>query len=114
MEDKTFLVERDTYKKNGQEYFSYFIRGFIRGKERRIGVIPPDNGGYAVLDIVFDDQISAELVLKPYEIKDEKTGQVLKGNSYAVRSVDENGEIYECPIKPARTSDKTMLNMLLR
>lgn len=114
MEHNQFLVERDTYMKNGQEYFSYFIKGNIRGKEKRIGVIPPDNGGYAVLDIVFDGAMSAELVLKPYEIKDEKTGQVLKGNTYAVRSVDENGEIYECPIKPARISDKTMMNMLLR
>ena len=52
--------------------------------------------------------------LKPYEIKDDKTGQVLKGNTYAVRSVDEDGIVYECPIKPARVSDKTALNMFLR
>ena len=114
MEELKILVERDTYTKNGQEYFSYFINGNIRGKVYRIGVVPPDNGGYSVLDIVFGNEMSAELVLKPYEIKDEKTGQVLKGNTYAVRSVDEDGVVYECPIKPARVSDKTMLNMFLR
>lgn len=114
MEEMKILVERDTYTKNGQEYFSYFINGNIRGKVYRIGVVPPDNGGYSVLDIVFGNEMSAELVLKPYEIKDEKTGQVLKGNTYAVRSVDEDGVVYECPIKPARVSDKTMLNMFLR
>ncbi len=114
MEGIKILVERDTYTKNGQEYFSYFINGNIRGKVYRIGVVPPDNGGYSVLDIVFGNEMSAELVLKPYEIKDEKTGQVLKGNTYAVRSVDEDGVVYECPIKPARVSDKTMLNMFLR
>lgn len=114
MEGLKILVERDTYTKNGQEYFSYFINGNIRGKVYRIGVVPPDNGGYSVLDIVFGNEMSAELVLKPYEIKDEKTGQVLKGNTYAVRSVDEDGVVYECPIKPARVSDKTMLNMFLR
>lgn len=114
MENMKILVERDTYTKNGQEYFSYFINGNIRGKVYRIGVVPPDNGGYSVLDIVFGNEMSAELVLKPYEIKDEKTGQVLKGNTYAVRSVDEDGVVYECPIKPARVSDKTMLNMFLR
>ena len=112
--EQNFMVERDTYTKNGQEFFSYFIKGNIRGKVYRIGVMPPDNGGYQVLDIVFGNAMSAELVLKPYEIKDEKTGQVVKGNSYAVRSVDDDGIVYECPIKPARTSDKTMLNMLLR
>lgn len=114
MDGLKILVERDTYTKNGQEYFSYFINGNIRGKVYRIGVVPPDNGGYSVLDIVFGNEMSAELVLKPYEIKDEKTGQVLKGNTYAVRSVDEDGVVYECPIKPARVSDKTMLNMFLR
>ena len=35
-------------------------------------VTPPDIGGYAVLDIVFGGEMAAELVLKPYEIKDEK------------------------------------------
>ena len=114
MEGIKILVERDTYTKNGQEYFSYFINANIRGKVKRIGVVPPDNGGYEVLDIVFGNEMSAELVLKPYEIKDDKTGQVLKGNSYAVRSVDEDGVVYECPIKPARTSDKNMLTMLIR
>ena len=114
MEGIKILVERDTYTKNGKEYYSYFINGNIRGKTKRIGVAPPDNGGYEVLDIVFGNEMSAELVLKPYEIKDEKTGQVLKGNTYAVRSVDEDGVVYECPIKPARISDKTALNMFLR
>ena len=48
------------------------------------------------------------------EIKDEATGNVIKGNTYAVRSVDENGEVYECTIKPFRVSDKMLLNMLMR
>lgn len=67
-----------------------------------------------MLDIVFGDAMEAELVAKPFEIKDEKTGNVFAGNSYAVQTVDENGEIYECAIKPYRSSDKTLLNMLLR
>ncbi len=112
MENK-ILVERETYEKNGKSYFTYFIKGEVRGKQVRLAVIPPDNGGYVVLDIVFDNAMSAELVLKPYEIKDEKSGNVVKGNSYAVVSVDEDGKIYECPIKPFRSSDKSLLNMLL-
>ena len=114
MENKKILVEREVYEKDGKEYFSYFIKGVVRGKEVRVLITPPDKGGYTVLDIVFGNEMSAELVLKPYEIKDDKTGQVLKGNTYAVRSVDEDGIVYECPIKPARVSDKTALNMFLR
>ena len=89
----------------------------ISGRDVKVGIAPPDKdtdkGGYAVLDIVFGNSDKAELVLVPYEIRDEKTKKVVKGNSYVVRSVDENGKVYECPVKPARTSDKSLLNMLL-
>ena len=108
------LVERETFEKNDKTYFSYFIKGKIRGKEVKVAVCPPDKGGYAVLDIVFGSANSAELVINPFEIKDESTGNVIKGNTYAVRTVDENGEVYECNIKPYRNSDKSLLNMMLR
>lgn len=108
------MVERDTFEKDGKTYFSYFIKGKIRGKDVRVAVVPPDKGGYTVLDIVFGSDMKAELTTKPYEIKDEATGNVIKGNTYGVKSVDENGEVFECNIKPYRNSDKMLLNMLLR
>ena len=108
------VVERETYEKNGKTFFTYFIKGSVRGKEVKASVMPLDIGGYTVLDIVFGNEMKAELVLNPYEIKDEKTGTVMSGNTYSVRSVDENGEIYECRIKPAKNSDKSLLNMILR
>ena len=111
---KTLFVERETYEKNDKTYFSYFIKGVIRGKDVRVALVPPDNGGYAVLDLVFGDADKAELFLTPFEIKDDKTGRVIKGNSYGIRTVDENGEVYECAVKPFRASDKTLLQLLLR
>lgn len=108
------FVERETYEKNGKTYFTYFIKGTVRGKDVRVAVVPPDKGGYAVLDIVFGDQMSAQLVTKPFEIKDDAMGKVISGNTYSVQTVDENGEIYECAVKPFRSSDKSLLNMLLR
>lgn len=112
--ENKIMVERETFEKNEKIYFSYFIKGVIRGKEVKVAVVPPDKGGYAVLDIVFGNEMSAELVANPFEIKDESTGRVIAGNSYLVRSVDENGEIYECSIKPYRSSDKALLNMIMR
>ena len=90
------------------------LSGKIRNKDVKVAIVPPDKGGYTVLDIVFGDAMAAELVLKPYEIKDEATGKTISGNSYGVLSHDENGEIYECAIKPFRSSDKSLLNMLLK
>lgn len=108
------MVERETFEKNEKTYFSYFIKGNIRGKDVRVAIVPPDRGGYAVLDIVFGNEMKAELVVNPFEIKDDATGKVIKGNSYLVRSTDENGEVFECNIKPYRSSDKTLLNMLIK
>ena len=82
---KQIFVERETFEKNGRTFFSYFIKGVIRGKDVKVAVVPPDKGGYTVLDIVFGSDMSAELILKPYEIKDESTGRVIAGNSYALR-----------------------------
>lgn len=112
--NKQIFVERETFEKNGRTFFSYFIKGNIRGKDVKVAVVPPDRGGYTVLDIVFGDQMAAELVAKPFEIKDEATGKIISGNTYSVQTVDEDGEIYECAVKPYRNSDKSLLNMLLR
>ena len=114
MKDKKIMVERETYEKGEKTYFTYFIKGIVRGKNVKVAVTPPDKGGFAVLDIVFGNEMKADLITKPYEIKDDATGNVIKGNTYSVQSVDENGEVYECPIKPFRASDKTLLNMLMR
>lgn len=115
--NKQIFVERETFESKGKTYFGYYIKGTVRGREVKVGIAPPDKdtdkGGYTVLDIVFGNADKAELVLVPYEIRDEKTKKVVKGNSYVVRSVDEDGRVYECPVKPARTSDKSLLNMLL-
>lgn len=112
--NKTIYVERETFEKNGKTYFSYFIKGQVRGKDVKVAIVPPDKGGYTVLDVVFGEAMAAELLLKPYEIKDETTGKVITGNSYAVQTHDENGEVYECAVKPFRSSDKSLLNMLLK
>ena len=60
--NKQIFVERETFEKNGKTFFSYFIKGMVRGKEIRIAVVPPDKGGYTVLDIVFGEQMAAELI----------------------------------------------------
>jgi len=109
----TILVERETFEMNGKAYFSYFIKGNVRGKDVRVSIIPPDKGGYTVLDIVFGNAMAAELSVRPFEIKGED-GKTISGNTFAVVSYDENGETYECAIKPQRASDKAILNMLIK
>lgn len=106
-------VERETYNKNDKEYFVYFVKGKIRGRDVKLSVMPQDVGGYAVLDIVFNGAMEAELVITPFEMKADN-GQVIKGNTFSVRSIDDDGTVYECSVKPSRRSDKELLAMLIR
>ena len=110
---QVIMVERETFEKNEKTYYSYFVKGQVRGRDVKVAIIPPDKGGYTVLDIVFGEAMQAELKITPFEIKDE-TGKVITGNTYAVVTHDENGEIYECSVKPYRNSDKALLNMLVK
>lgn len=112
--EKIILVKREVFKskKTNKEYFGYFIEGNVRGIDVKIGLVPPDLGGYTVLDIVFNGKMECELIVSPFEMTDSR-GKTINGTTYLVRSYGENGEIYECKIKPARPSDKDMLAMLI-
>ena len=107
-------VERELYEKNGKQYYGYFVKGTVRGKEIRAGVKATDFGGYDLLDIVFNGEDEADLIATPFEMTAED-GRLITGNIYSVQSVDEEtGEIYSCKIKPNLDSDKTQISMMLR
>lgn len=110
-------VEKQAFEFKGKQYFEYFISGVVRGKEIKVKLAPPDKtdkGAYTLLDVIFGDEEKADFVVEPYEFKDNN-GNTIAGNRFLVRTVDkETGKIFECPIKPAKNSDKTFLAMLMR
>ena len=108
-------IEREVYesKKSNDERYLYFVRGTLRGREVKASIIPTDLGGYDLLDIVFIGTDTADLVLNPYEMVDEKTGKVTNGFTYEARNCDEHGETYTCKVRPRQASDKSILEMLL-
>ena len=110
---RNLKVLKEHYNKDGKEYNCYCLRGAVRGKDVRVQLLPPDIQGYTVLDIVFDDQNEADFVVTPFEFKADN-GQIIAGNNYSVRSIGDNGEIYECKVIPAKASDKILIEMLLR
>lgn len=110
---KTLFVERENFKGNdGKEYWAYLVKGQVRGRDVKVDFAPKDKGGYEPLDIVFDVAPLAELVMSEEEMTSE-SGKITKYTTYKVRTIDENGIIYECGVKPARDSDKALLNMLI-
>lgn len=108
-----FYVEREPYEAKGKTYFSHFMKNKVRGIDFKIQLAPPDFGGYKVLEIVYGPDNKAELIVKPFEIADPKTGQTITGNTYSIQSVDkETGEMFECAVKPMKKFDKDLLKML--
>lgn len=111
--NKNITVEREAFDLNGKTCYSYFVKGTVRGREVKAQLVPQDNGGYVLLDIVFDNADTAELVIGSISITNDK-GKTETFPSYTVKNVDENGEVFECPVKAARKTDKTKLAMILR
>lgn len=98
--------------KDGRPYFAYIVRGDIRGQHKKIDFVPKDKGGYEPLDIVFDISSKAELIMSD-EVMTNDDGSKTPYVAYKVQVIDEDGEIWDCGVKPQRDSDKALLKFLL-
>ena len=106
------LIRESFDGKDGKKYWAYMVKGNVRGREIKIDFVPKDIGGYEPLDIVFDIQDKAELIITQEQITDSYGNKSAYVN-YKAQNVDEFGIVYECGIKPQRDSDKSLLAMLL-
>ena len=108
------LVEREVFNsKDGREMYGYFVRGKIRGRDVKVDFNAKDQGGYEVLDIIFDISPTAQLTMHDEEMTNED-GTKQTYTVYEVSNTDEDGIVYSYKIKPARESDKAYLSVLLQ
>lgn len=107
-------IERESFDYQGKTFFQYFVRGTLRGTPVKVQLAPKEKTqkAFEILDIVFGDAKSAEFVITPFELTGEN-GNLITGNSYAIRTIDEDGEVYEVKVKPYKDTDKDLLRMLL-
>lgn len=106
------FVEREKWiGSDGQPYWSYKLKGQVRGRDVKVDFIPKDKGGYEPLDIVFSIKENAELIMTTNTMTDT-SGKKTKYISYKVKNEDELGAL-ECGVKPARDSDKALLDMII-
>ncbi len=117
-EEIKLLVRRERFEtKDKREMWGYFLSGEALGRKFRIDFNAYDQGGYEMLDMVFDvkeGKDSAELVVTEGQMEDEKTGEIRTYKTYMVQNIDEEGDIISYRVKPARDSDKAQLEYLLR
>lgn len=110
--EKKLFLERAKFKgSDGKEYWSYFLKGKVRGRDVRVDFAPKDKGGYEPLDIVFDVNDKPELIMSN-ETMTDNNGKETKYVAYRVTAIGDGVE-YTCGVKPSRDSDKSLLGMLL-
>ncbi len=112
---KKLTLKRGTYKnkKTGEDLFDYFVEGELRGKKVRADFQPTDINGYRLLEVVFGDVDSVDLIISNNRMVKEDTGEVVEFKTYMATSSDADGT-YECKVLPKNPSDKQTLEMLLR
>lgn len=111
---KCLYVERETFTtKDKREMYGYFVRGQIRGRDVKVDFNAKDQGGYETLDLIFDINPKAELLIHE-ETQTDIDGAKRTYTVYEVQNVDEDGIVYKYKVKPARESDKTYLDILLQ
>lgn len=98
--------------KDGRPYFAYIVRGNVRGQEKKVDFAPKDKGGYEPLDVLFDMSDKVELTMSD-EVMTNDDGTKTPYVAYRAQVVDEDGEIWDCGVKPQRDSDKALLKFLL-
>ena len=107
------VVERETFESNGREMYGYYVAGKVRGRDVKVDLVAKDQGGYEILDIIFDIKPTADLILHDEEMTNDD-GSKMKYTVYEVQNIDEDGIKYTYKVKPARDSDKTILDILLQ
>ncbi len=113
MAKQTLTLEREQYNGNdGKQYWSYFVRGKVRGRDIKVDFVPKDTGGYELLDIVFDVKPTATLIMTD-ETMTDANGKKTDYTAYRAENIDEDGIVYPCEVRPQRNSDKGLLTVLL-
>ena len=112
-ETKDLLVKvtRECFgEKNGVNLYSYYINATIRGKEKKISLVPKDNGGFELLQIIFDNLDTVDGVIVLSEFKTD-SGEIIKSIFVEVFVIDD-GIRYAYQLKTQIDSDKITLQLL--
>ena len=110
---KDYFIEKEPYTKHGKKYFSHVVKGTVLGKELKATLVPPDPGGYQLLEVIIGDKPKYPLTVKPFEMTTE-SGEVITGNTYSVETTDAEGTVYSCKLQPLKKSDKDVLKALIK
>ncbi len=98
--------------KEGDHLYNYFVVGKIRNRVVKVDFEPNDKGGYEPLNLVFDFGLPVLLDISE-DVRTDFNGVKQSKTIYKAFIVDEDGKVFECQIRPYKSSDLSLLNMLL-
>ena len=118
-EDAVYLtLERESFKgRDKRRYWSYYVSGVVYPgtrfeKKVKASFTPSDNGGYELLDMMFE---MSDKVLLDYSIqnmKNESTGLKTLIDIFMAFVIDPYGNKLEYKLKPYEKSDLAIFKML--
>lgn len=99
----------------GKDYSNYFVMCDYHGKKSEARIIPKDNGGYAILDVLFEvaGEKPVTLVRKVSKQTDSNgsTRSVVNYTACFTPSPDE--DTIEVAVKPYRPSDEDWIKLFI-
>lgn len=110
---KEFFIEKEPYTKGGKSFNSHVVKGTLLGKEVKATLVPPDPGGYQLLEVIIGDKAKYPLTVTPFSMTTE-SGDVISGNTYSVEATDADGTVYSIKLQPLKKSDKAILKALIK
>lgn len=107
------VLNRESVTLKGKKYFNYYVACEIYGRKSKARIIPKDNGGYALLDILFDNGGDVKLLRKTNK-QTNSNGSISMINTYTAVYTDPVSEkVYEVLVKPYKPSDEDWIKMYL-
>jgi len=107
------VVREEWEGKDHRKFWGYKVNGKVRSKEITANFVAYDQGGYELLDLIFDIPSTPKLVINEGSMPNTETGEIIKFRTYLVQNIDENGLVYSYKVKPNRESDKSAIQFLI-
>lgn len=111
---KEFNLNREINKSGGKEYSNYYVTCEVEGRKAKARFIPKDNGGYSILNVLFDKAKGEPVSLSRKVTRNvNANGTSTQMVSYTAYFLNANGKKSEVTVKPYRPSDEDWMKMYI-
>lgn len=111
------VLNRESVTAKGKTFYNYYVDCEVHGRKSKARIIPKDNGGYTLLDILFaaaEGNNEPVTLSRKQQKQTNSNGSITILTSYtAIYTESEDAEPYEVVVKPFRSSDEDWIKIYL-